>query len=46
LAVVTAQDLGRFSLFALAPIVSLILVVMLVIPGLWKKWTRYPEATE
>ncbi len=43
LAVVTAQELGRFSLFALAPIVSLILVVMLLWPGLWKKWTKYEE---
>lgn len=43
LAFVTAQQLGRFSLFALAPIVCLILVVLLVIPGLWKKWTRYEE---
>lgn len=46
LAFVTAQELGRFSLFALAPIVSLILVVIIVIPGLWKKWTRFEEAVE
>jgi hypothetical protein len=43
LAFVTAQQLGRFSLFALAPIISLVLVIMLVIPSLWKKWTRYEE---
>lgn len=41
LAVVTAQQLSRFSLFALAPIVCLILVVMLVWPGLWKRWTKH-----
>jgi hypothetical protein len=39
LAVVTAQQLGRFSLFALAPISCLILIVIMVWPGLWKKWT-------
>ncbi len=39
LAFVTAQELGRFSLFALAPIASVILVVVLVWPGLWTKWT-------
>ena len=44
LAVVTAQDLNRFSLFAMAPIVSLILVVIFVWPGLWKKWTKYEES--
>lgn len=37
LAVVTAQELGRFSLFALAPIACLILVVLLVWPGFWEK---------
>ena len=37
LAVVTAQQLGRFSLFALAPISCLILIVILVWPGLWQK---------
>lgn len=39
LAVVTAQQLGRFSLFALAPISCLILVVLLIWPGLWQKWS-------
>jgi hypothetical protein len=39
LAFVTAQQLGRFSLFALAPIASLILIVILVWPGLWERWT-------
>jgi hypothetical protein len=37
LAVITAQQLGRFSLFSLAPICSTILLVLLVIPNLWKK---------
>ncbi len=39
LAVVTAQNLGRFSLFALAPIACLILIVILVWPGLWVRLT-------
>lgn len=39
LAVITAQQLGRFSLFSLAPISSLILVVLLVIPSIWEKIT-------
>ncbi len=37
LAVITAQQLGRFSLFSLAPISSTILVVLFVIPKLWQK---------
>jgi hypothetical protein len=37
LAVVTAQQLGRFSLFALAPISCLILIVLFVWPGWWDK---------
>ena len=37
LAVITAQQLGRFSLFSLAPICSTIAVVLLVIPSVWKK---------
>jgi hypothetical protein len=39
LAYVTAQQLGRFSLFALGPIACLVLVILLVLPGLWEKWT-------
>jgi hypothetical protein len=39
LAVVTAQQLGRFSLFALGPIACLALLVILVWPGLWQRWT-------
>jgi hypothetical protein len=35
LTVATAQQLGRFSLFALGPIACLILVVLFVWPGFW-----------
>jgi hypothetical protein len=43
LAVITAQQLGRFSLFSLAPISSLILVVLFVIPSIWEKIESYVE---
>ena len=43
LAIVTTQELGRFSLFSLAPLLSLVLVVLLVWPGLWKKWTKHED---
>ncbi len=46
LGIVTSQELGRFSLFSLAPIISLVLVVLLVVPGLWKKWTYFKESAE
>ena len=39
LALVTGQALGRFSLFSLAPIASLILLVLLLWPNLWQRWT-------
>lgn len=39
LAVVTAIDAGRFSMFALAPIFSLTLVVISVAPALWERAT-------
>src|SRR3990172_10370924 len=39
LAFVTAQQLGRFSLFALGPIACLILVMILVWPGIWERRT-------
>lgn len=45
LAIVTTQELGRFSLFSLAPILSLVLVIVLVVPGLWKKWTKFEETS-
>jgi hypothetical protein len=37
LTVVTMGQLGRFSLFALAPIICLILLVMFVWPGFWQR---------
>jgi hypothetical protein len=48
LAVVTGGALGRFSLFALAPIACLALVVLFVWPGLWPKITetRAPASAE
>ncbi|MFH2102068.1 MAG: hypothetical protein ABIJ39_01760 [Chloroflexota bacterium] len=39
LAYVTALQLGRFSLFALAPIICLIAMVIFLWPGLWQRWT-------
>lgn len=39
LAYATAVSLGRFSLFALAPIVSLILLVLLLWPNMWARLT-------
>jgi len=43
LAIATAQQLGRFSLFAMAPIACLGLAVVLVWPDLWERWTRTDE---
>ena len=43
LAVVTAQQLGRFSMFAAAPVVCLLLVVLFVWPGFWEKYVEKPE---
>jgi len=43
LTIATAQQLGRFSLFALAPISCLILVILFVWPGLWQKLTKTDE---
>jgi hypothetical protein len=40
LTIATAQQLGRFSLFALGPIACLILLVLLVWPGLWERLTH------
>ncbi len=37
LAIITAQELGRFSLFSLAPICCLILLVLMLWPGIWEK---------
>jgi len=40
LAVATAQQLGRFSLFALGPIACLILLVILLWGNTWEKWSQ------
>lgn len=45
LTVATAQQLGRFSLFALAPISCLVLLVLLVWPNLWQRLTGAREET-
>jgi hypothetical protein len=39
LAIVTAEGLGRFSLFALGPIACLALLIILVWPNLWQRLT-------
>ena len=39
LAIVTAEGLGRFSLFALGPIACLALLIILVWPNLWERLT-------
>lgn len=39
LAIATAQQLGRFSLFGLGPIACLALLVLLVWPNLWQRLT-------
>jgi hypothetical protein len=43
LAIITAQELGRFSLFSLAPITCFILVVLFVWPGVWEKISTEDE---
>ena len=43
LAYATAVNLGRFSLFALAPIVSFILVVLFLWPRMWSRLTGADE---
>jgi hypothetical protein len=43
LTIVTAQSLGRFSLFALAPIASLVILILFLIPKFWKKWVEIDE---
>jgi hypothetical protein len=42
LAIATAMSLGRFSMFATAPIFSLGLVVVFVWPALWQRFTGSP----
>jgi hypothetical protein len=46
LAIVTAEGLGRFSLFALGPIACLALLIILVWPGLWQRWTGTKEEAQ
>ncbi|MGB7096964.1 MAG: hypothetical protein WBD62_20125 [Anaerolineales bacterium] len=43
LAYATAISLGRFSLFALAPIISLILLVLFLWPKMWQRLTGAEE---
>jgi hypothetical protein len=43
LAYATAVNLGRFSLFALAPMISLLLVVLLLWPNMWSRLTGPKE---
>ena len=43
LAVSTAINLGRFSMFSLGPIFSLVLVVLFVWPNLWQRLTHAPD---
>ena len=43
LAIVTAQELGRFSLFALAPISCFILLVLFLWPRVWDKLAASAE---
>jgi hypothetical protein len=43
LAYATAVNLGRFSLFALAPIISLILIVLFLWPNMWARLTGTAE---
>jgi len=44
LALATASQLGRFSLFALGPIACFILLVILLWPGLWQRWSKMETA--
>lgn len=43
LAIITAQQLGRFSLFSLAPISCLVLIVLFLWPGIWEKISEQPH---
>lgn len=44
LTIATAEQLGRFSLFALGPIACFVLLVFLLWPGLWQRWTKMEAA--
>ena len=43
LAVSTTISLGRFSMFSLGPIFSLVLIVLLVWPNMWQRLTQSPD---
>lgn len=45
LAIVTTMQLGRFSLFAPAPIMSLILLIVLLTPKWWDRWSETEAST-
>ncbi|NIM93391.1 MAG: hypothetical protein GTO18_06735 [Anaerolineales bacterium] len=46
LAVLTTINMGRFSMFSLGPIFSLVLLVIFIWPGLWEKLTSSPDDKE
>ena len=46
LAIATAEQLGRFSMFALGPIACFVLLVIFVWPGLWQRWTGMKEEAQ
>jgi hypothetical protein len=43
LAIATTQQLGRFSLFSLAPISCLVLVILFAWPNVWERVTRVAD---
>jgi hypothetical protein len=43
LAISTSVSMGRFTLFSLGPILSLILVVLFVWPNMWQRLTQSPD---
>ncbi len=43
LVIATTQQLARFSLFALGPIACLILLILLVLPNIWERFTQTTE---
>ena len=43
LGIATAVDMGRFSMFAIGPIVSLVLLVVFAQPALWQRLSGSAE---
>lgn len=43
LGVITTINLGRFSMFSLGPIFSLVLVVLFLWPNMWQRLTQSPD---